>query len=61
MFYAKTAHNFYNMSKGFYRAHAGGRLTRKKKLEMLRSQKQMNKSLNILHAYGEYNGFVKYQ
>lgn len=55
VFYAKTAQNFYNMSKGYWRRELGNRKERRRKVDL-----QIQKSINILQAYGELKNFKKY-
>jgi hypothetical protein len=49
VFFAKTAQNFYNMAKGYWRP--------KSKERKLKLKNQIEKSINILQAYGEYDNF----
>lgn len=53
VFFAKTAHNFYNLAKGYWRP------TKKSKKALI--EREIQKSINILQAYGEYNSFKQYQ
>ena len=53
VFFAKTAQNFYNMAKGYWRPQS--------KAKKVQIETQIQKSINILHAYGEYDSFKSYQ
>ena len=46
------------MSKGLYRP---ARKSSVYKPEQRRKSEMINKSINILQAYGEYNNFISYQ
>ena len=52
VFFAKTAQNFYNLAKGYWRPN--------KKVRKLKIEGQIQKSINILQAYGEYDNFRSY-
>ena len=54
IFFAKTAKNFYNLAKGYWRPT--GKKSKKAQIEMT-----MQKSINIMQAYGEYDSFKHYQ
>ncbi|CDW83579.1 UNKNOWN [Stylonychia lemnae] len=59
VYYAKTANNFYNLSKGLWRP------TKKQRrsgsgLGYNNSGQQLQKSINILQAYGEYDQYKKH-
>ena len=54
IFFAKTAKNFYNMAKGYWRPT--GKKAKKQKIET-----SIQKSINIMQAYGEYDTFKHYQ
>eukprot|EP00347_Sterkiella_histriomuscorum_P000304 403376396 len=56
IFYAKTAQNFYNLSRGFTRTAGKSRQQKRVKIDQ-----QIERSINILQAYGEYDNFKKYQ
>ncbi len=49
MFFAKTAANFYNLAKGYWRPT--------KKSKKVAIEKEIQRSINILQAYGEYDSF----
>jgi hypothetical protein len=53
IFFAKTAKNFYNLAKGYWRPT--GKKSKKSKIETT-----MQKSINIMQAYGEYDSFKHY-
>ena len=53
-FFAKTAMNFYNLAKGYWRP-------KNKKSKRVKIEGQIQKQINVLQAYGEYNSFKRYQ
>lgn len=53
IFFAKTAQNFYNLAKGYWRPAKN----RGKKVQI---ETQIQKSINILQAYGEYDNFKQF-
>ena len=52
IFFAKTAKNFYNLAKGYWRPT--------KKANKVKIESSIQKSINILQAYGEYDSFKDY-
>ncbi len=52
IFFAKTAKNFYNLAKGYWRPT--------KKAKKVKIESSIQKSINILQAYGEYDSFKDY-
>jgi hypothetical protein len=53
VFYARTAQNFYNMNKGYYRPRKGKSTKRGQ-------QGSLQRSLNMMAAYGDYDSLMKY-
>jgi hypothetical protein len=52
IFFAKTAKNFYNLAKGYWRPT--------KKGKKVKIESSIQKSINIMQAYGEYDSFKDY-
>ena len=52
IFFAKTAKKFYNLAKGYWRPT--------KKAKKVKIESSIQKSINILQAYGEYDSFKDY-
>eukprot|EP00347_Sterkiella_histriomuscorum_P013170 403365740 len=58
VFYAKTAQNFYNLAKGLWRPKSkSGKNRRVNMLGPSPYAQNLQKSINVLQAYGEYDNF----